>query len=758
MFFLNKMWTKPVKDDFVSIAMWTPDVINTTKLINSVRSKTSQPGYFCTQPGIYDYQWDKAGVWKYSGYTCVELCPLGAAEPDCVIGTEAVYANTKEVFFATEVTRTYMDAGTAQMKRYFVPMEDFFELTFQYDFEVPAFRLKSINNLYQVENVIGSSSTNTDTVILDHKGNIKQRHSASIDGIRLKLKDVLEWAGKPNWLDLEQEVLGRNQLKGAAHPRGPVGRLTGLEVEIFLSCYYSGHVPAKLMEGGDDPDRSVCSAQVMPKPYQWVWRRSMDILDGKTTWSYFHGVRVAFQAELHMRVFDIPVLLAFLAEAIIFMQLPVKMIRFVLLNLLGLLSNIYDGVLNERFQLAQHVTASAMHFMNHSLCFNQLCDSPGRISRKQMRKSFESDFEGFEELSPREISAYSKFVFNVAINIHENKYVSYNVVAQILSFLRRLVRRKSRHMQSQGPGMKLSRSNSMSVSELDKKSFLMSACFTEQLQLHHTVMLFDQDRKVGRLERLFSPTFVRQLHKDGSIIGQRQPDIDGLCVSEDLAQEATTSDANPDLHKNVTVATLNEELRTLRCELAENRRRQQELEKTVNMFMARSVQPSAVQLLEQQANDTGEAGVEAGNNKVQIKTPGCGNDSSTTGHTMGLAQIGETALKYQDEQEQDKHKPLKLEGLVAALDPDKPQELSVFPNSQGADCPKDTKVVQASAAMLETRQGGGCAESTTVGACTEFEQQTREKLLQLEQLVDKCCRMCEVQSQQFRTALHLLTE
>jgi len=92
----------------------------------------------------------------------------------------------------------------------------------------------------------GSSGVDTLTVVLDVNGDPKKVVSPSSNGVSLTVKELLQFAGREHWLDEQQKELGRNYKEGAALPYGPVGRLTGIEVTLRITCYNSGNVPNSL--------------------------------------------------------------------------------------------------------------------------------------------------------------------------------------------------------------------------------------------------------------------------------------------------------------------------------------------------------------------------------------------------------------------------------------------------------------------------------------------------------------------------------
>jgi len=101
--------------------------------------------------------------------------------------------------------------------------------------------------------------------------------------------------------------------------------------------------------------------KMKPAPPNWIARQQVDFVSGQVRFHWFHVilVRVTFTGSVHH--FDFIVMLEFLTTAIILLGLPARAMRFLVSHCLGHMSEVYFGVLNQEFDLPQHVAFSAIN-------------------------------------------------------------------------------------------------------------------------------------------------------------------------------------------------------------------------------------------------------------------------------------------------------------------------------------------------------------------------------------------------------------
>jgi len=309
---------------------------------------------------------------------------------------------------------------------------------FGYSYDVPRHEIRGFSNLWTANGFSGTSSADTLTVILDATGKPRRRVLPDGGGISIKMKELLEFAGRTNWLYEAQVELGPNYKEGAALPEGPVGRLTGIRVTLQIKCYNPTNVPHFL--GAQDWLGPVCTVQTEPSIPNWVWMRLTHSRGGCTRHVKYHGVIVSVEAEGALRIFDLKAVLTFLVESIVLISLPSSLFRFIATGCLGHLSRIYEGVVNQKFSLSQHIASTAMHLMSSSVSYNKLADTEDGISLSQMARTIPNSLQDFHELGIGEVNAFVLFCFTVALDVRNNKFTNYSKTQSMRKMAARNIR------------------------------------------------------------------------------------------------------------------------------------------------------------------------------------------------------------------------------------------------------------------------------------------------------------------------------
>jgi len=77
----------------------------------------------------------------------------------------------------------------------------------------------------------------------------------------------------------------------------------------------------------------------------------MGTLEGTPVMSYYHGVKVELVTKGQTKVFDVPILMSFVADIAIYRTFPARVFHVNTLACLGHLSVIYMGTLGAEFSL-----------------------------------------------------------------------------------------------------------------------------------------------------------------------------------------------------------------------------------------------------------------------------------------------------------------------------------------------------------------------------------------------------------------------
>jgi len=534
---LNKMSSR------VHAQLWAEEHTNTDRFVAAYRDVVSRKDNLCEKHGLYDYQLDEAGQWMYVNHTCVKICEPEVANADCYLGPELVREDHGHVFFATEMHETIFKTDTpgSKMKssRYWVPLEDAYHVHLGYSYNVPQHEVRSMNNLWTAEGFSGTSSADTLTVILDVAGKPQKKVTPNGGGVPLSLKELLHFAGRTNWLNEAQKELGRNRKHGAAVPEGPVGRLTGIQINLRIRCHNAANVPRSL--GADGWHGAVCTAQVEPTVPNWVWERATHERGGHTRHVLYHGVLVRVETEGALRIFDLKAMLVFLVESVVLLSLPASVFRFIATSCLGHLSRLYEGVLNQRFSLSQHVASTAMHLISSSVTFKKLSDTEDGISLSKMTRATADVLRDFSELSTAELNAFVLFSFTVALDVRNNRYTNYSKMHDMTVRAAEKMRQtrifsRSGQTISGYPGT-ADPFDSVIYKRINAASFLVAYSIQQMVAVDHIVKLFSKERKVGILERYFLPSFVRErvLDAQSFVQGDMSPEASAISLAKETS-------------------------------------------------------------------------------------------------------------------------------------------------------------------------------------------------------------------------------
>jgi len=497
--------------------MWASEATATDRFQKALQRVRSQSGNLCDVRGLYDYQYDPAGEWLYFNHTCARICASFASGPDCFLGTELVQESFNDILFVTEIKQTIYEQATdgrtlsSSSSRYWTPVEDAYSFNLGYSFHVPEHEVKTMNNLWSAEEFIGSSALDTYTVVLDADGERRRVVPPASNNLAFTVKELLQLANKQDWLDSEQPGLGRNYKEDATKPLGPIGRLTGVQINLRVRCYNPVNVPAVArIKGYYGP---VCTLQVAPAADGWVWRRVTDALHGRTRHVLYHGVLVHVESDGALRTLDLSALISFLVESVVLLQMPASFFRFLATRCLGDLSRIYEGVLDQRFSLAQHVASSAMYLLSCSTSFSQIADAPAGLSLPEMSTRVANTLADFHELSSAELKAFVLFCFTIALDVRHNRYTNYRKASslkkKVFHQFHKLRGGTNKYESLDEYGTEHEVEHIMDK-HIGSGAFVIAASIQQKVAIDHVVRLFDKDRKIGLLEKFFLPRWIRE--------------------------------------------------------------------------------------------------------------------------------------------------------------------------------------------------------------------------------------------------------
>jgi len=424
------------------------------------------------------------------------------------------------IFYGTHLQRTRFidgDRGTPHISNFWLPVEEAYTYNFQYSYSVSQEELQSLNNLWMAKGFRGSS-VDTPTVILDHKGARRMEHRPSHTPISFSVMELLDLAGHSDWLDEEQPKLGTNHLERTGLEKGPLGRLTGLEIDVKLNCYSSRRVPRHLHI--DDWHGSVCSAQIQSAPPSWVFKDNFWHRGDAYYYTRLHGIKVNVKTQGEIFVFDFPTIFEYLVECIVLIEIPKRLCGVLASYCLGKLSKVYAGVLVERFDLSQYFATSVMKFLCAIKMHEWLADSNQGISLMHMSELVGKASRSFgtAEFEAADIAAFNKYTFRVGCDIRGNGYTNYSKRASVA---RRIVSITGPTSTIAGwlRGLGWSRQSDNTVHSqhhIPLSEFLVASFHNERIALDDMVELFSRKRRPSLLERFFQAGVLRDHWKASS--------------------------------------------------------------------------------------------------------------------------------------------------------------------------------------------------------------------------------------------------
>jgi len=203
--------------------------------------------------------------------------------------------------------------------------------------------------------------------------------------------------------------------------------------------------------------------------------------------------------------------LVYITSALVLLQLPMKLVRFIALNCLGRLSRIYNSVVVQDFDVVYHCARAIVLLASQSVCFLELADKPGPdgddyggISRQRMLERVQAVVRHRAGvLDAGEVTALSDFAFKRMRTT--SKVMSHGLMdlKEFSAFGFHPFRCKASKRDSV---------DGQAEEILDIDHFCR-ATGSDALSLEDVVALFDRDRRFFPGERFFTPPELwRQVH------------------------------------------------------------------------------------------------------------------------------------------------------------------------------------------------------------------------------------------------------
>jgi len=372
--------------------------------------------------------------------------------------------------------------------------------------------------------LLGGTNREARTVLLDRDGLPAQSFAAGQDII----------VGVPQLLQVARQ-LGRVTAPQAS---GKFGNFAGdsnsfpswvwdegATIFVAVNCYASdwdlqkkaGHAA---QPGHDDAvwnlgataEEPVCLLQAMLASTESSRTRVAEKLPGATIRHNRVSLRVIGKlGNSFFRAREPNAVLLYITSALVLLQLPMKLTRFIALNCLGRLSRVYKSVVVQDFDVVYHCARAIVLLASQSVCFLELADKPGPdgdeyggISRTRMLERVLAVVRHrASNLDAGEVSAISDFAFK-------------RMRKQSASTSQKLVDWDEEFSTGCNPFRREARKpdslDDVAEEILDIDHFCR-ATGSDALSMEDIVALFDRDRRYCPGERFFTPPELwQQVH------------------------------------------------------------------------------------------------------------------------------------------------------------------------------------------------------------------------------------------------------
>lgn len=399
-----------------------------------------------------------------------------------------------------------------------IPYEPVLGVEFSYNYLVET---NPLWDVFDVAKQREAANSKTDILTVVMKEDKVFRVIEPQNTIVLSLPEVMEIAGVPGIIHQDNELA-----KTKTDPDGPPTRATGVEFEIQIKCYNHGHMKNIVAKQGVNSShkkvKHICMLLIVRSRRSWVYQDEKISLENpnQTQTSLaaaslelkrYHGIRVTFRTEgswefIHwMNFFDA------LIQLLVMVKLPMVAVRFVATSCLGSLSRIYSRVIDEPFGIREQVGGLATRLMANSVTYLDLTDQQDGagtwgISIGRMRERLGALLSHQKELDTAEIGAMTEFCYRSVMSWQKSKKSEAQALA---AFIAKVGRNSSipaevdaDEDEDEGCEIKL-------ITE-DEYGEAMTNC--EKLGFHDVVDLFDGDRKMTVMEKIFSPKYLTRLH------------------------------------------------------------------------------------------------------------------------------------------------------------------------------------------------------------------------------------------------------
>lgn len=518
-FVLMRQWCQVVSAaPYIEIAMWA-DGHRDMSLLSQV-VETNLGADFCTSPGMFDYWWDEAGIWRYDNYTCLPLCNSGRgsgptsalavpllanASSVCIEGVETyVREGANQLLFVTEFQETILSRtrDTSATSSYFIPTTEALSVGFSYQFAVP-YSAEAIHTLLGTgHHTIRSSQRNILTVIVNSNGVADSVVPPSVP-ILLTVPKMLSLAGREDLLDSVNSAAGRNERSGSdGRNVFPLTRITGAEVVLEIACMdrhehsLSPEDESMLDEVWPEwRNQHVCYVTPSISDASWTSAETLAMLDDHGTKAYrmYHGLRIRFEEGGFFYFPSWNNTFMALVDAIVLLAVPKQLLLIFMTLCLGQLSTIYKRVIFEPFNVMDQLGSMVTRLAAHSVQFLEMEDVSDAKGDDVQGISRERFSERLHEVLGRQSHVLEE---------HE--------LQQFVSVCFDAIMARHDLGRTKETGESTFSLNLGEDAHINLETFSVACSNNEPINFETVIRLFDADRRVKFFEKFFTPSHIKK--------------------------------------------------------------------------------------------------------------------------------------------------------------------------------------------------------------------------------------------------------
>eukprot|EP00811_Abedinium_folium_P009305 NODE_185_length_3438_cov_7.369073.p1 GENE.NODE_185_length_3438_cov_7.369073~~NODE_185_length_3438_cov_7.369073.p1 ORF type:complete len:1000 (-),score=249.74 NODE_185_length_3438_cov_7.369073:353-3352(-) len=484
----------------------------------------------CASAANYDYCYDSECLWSYRNNTCIPMCGSdNDALENCTNWFELLHegGDGRSVVLATHIMQSYYQVASGSAE---LPSNSNFFVMDTHRWAVGVTYAQTMPSRLFYNSESHSSFRDTLTVVLDGDGEVIDAMGPA-EAIYFEWMTLLAASGHPNLLNSFVADAGENMMPGAVYTEGPMSRISGLEMQLYIECtnadsHWVDKVPQSVIHDWGGP---LCIAQAEVPDMRKAWLSYTRVFPAKNGSAMrhrqYHGVRLVGVPSGTLYYFDITELYTWLVASIVVFSLPVKIMRFVATHCLNALSHVYQRALDVPFSIVRELAVESVNILAITSSYYELADGPSGLTKDRFRTWMVDALQGQESLKPDEVGCLVDVCFQEMLNQGQ-------IPTRHHSHVERLRTRVSNVINAGAPSIPLPGQRRA----IDEDTYVKVGLLQSRISLSDIINLFKSDRKFTWLEKLFSPPRLLSIIRRTPICGSKGSKIQE--VMDELTREA----------------------------------------------------------------------------------------------------------------------------------------------------------------------------------------------------------------------------